>query len=107
MSEPVNVELSRRAERELLRLAARDRERIVLALRSLGIAPPPANLDIAPLRGRPPWLRLRVGDFRVLFRPLTMDERSGLKLAGERGYLVARVVNRRELERAVRILPLE
>lgn len=54
------------------------------------------NLDLTPLVGRQPWRRLRIGDYRVLYRDTDPDrgEASG-------GYLVARVVHRRDLERAV------
>ena len=47
------------------------------------------NLDVKPLRGLKPWLRLRVGDYRVVYR------RSGNAI------LVARVVSRQELEAAL------
>jgi hypothetical protein len=56
------------------------------------------QLDVRPLEGRKPWRRLRVGDWRILFRPLSSQE------SPSGGYLVARIVNRRELERAVREL---
>ncbi len=47
------------------------------------------NLDIKALRGVKPWLRLRVDDYRVVYR--------------QRGktILVARVVSRQELEAAI------
>ena len=59
------------------------------------------------LEGRPPWLRLRIGDWRVIFRPLDDIERAGLsQIRGESvepGTLyVDRVVNRRDLERIYR-----
>jgi mRNA-degrading endonuclease RelE of RelBE toxin-antitoxin system len=47
------------------------------------------NLDIKALKGLKPWLRLRVGDYRVVYRT------SG------RSILVARVVSRQELESAL------
>ncbi len=47
------------------------------------------NLDIKALRGVKPWLRLRVGDYRVVYR------HSGRRI------LVARVVSRQELESAI------
>jgi mRNA-degrading endonuclease RelE of RelBE toxin-antitoxin system len=50
------------------------------------------NLDVKALTGQTVWLRLRVGDFRVLYMP-----------AGKQ-WLVARVVNRRDLDKAVRSL---
>ncbi len=107
--EPQHIELSSRAERDLRRLQRRELARVLDALAGLVADPPPENLDVKQLAGRPGWLRLRVGDFRVLYRPLTEREQSQLVL--ERGtlegspiFLVARVVNRRELERAVRTL---
>ena len=50
------------------------------------------NLDIKPVTGSPPWLRLRVGDWRVLYRR-----------AGDR-ILVARIIHRSELQQAIRTL---
>ncbi len=47
------------------------------------------NLDIKRLKGVKPWLRLRVGDYRVVHR------QSGNTI------LVARVVSREELESAI------
>jgi len=60
---------------------------------------PPASADIVALRGRSPWLRLRIGDYRILFRALEQGEADAL--GAESGYLIARIVHRRELERAV------
>jgi len=51
------------------------------------------NLDIKPLRGHEPWQRLRVGEYRVIFR------RDG------DGTLVAAVVPRQALDAAVARLP--
>lgn len=85
------VELSRRAQRDLRGLDPQVRPRVIAALREdLAADPPPPNLDVKTLQGRAPWRRLRVGEHRVLFRP----EGDGL--------LVARVVDRRDLDRAVR-----
>lgn len=61
------------------------------------------GLDIVALQGRAPWRRLRSGDWRIIHRPLTPAEVKKLGRKG-RGYLVARVVNRRDLERAIRTL---
>ena len=103
---PSHVEISRRAQRDLRALPGRDRSRIVRALREdLVDDPPPQNLDIAALQSRAPWLRVRVGNWRVLCRPLGSDELAGLAGTAERGVLVARIVNRRDLERAVATLP--
>ena len=84
------VRFSRRAAKDLDRLSSPDARRVRAALSRLAI-PLPRDLDVVPLVGHPPWLRLRDGDFRVLFRP----ERA------RSTFLVVRVVNRRDLERAV------
>ncbi len=59
-----------------------------------------ASLDIKPLAGAAPWHRLRVGDYRILYRPVEPDEGADPKAR----WLVARVVHRRDLERAVATL---
>jgi mRNA-degrading endonuclease RelE of RelBE toxin-antitoxin system len=137
----VHVELLVKAKYDLKRLGpGRDRKAVIDALTvGLTAIPPPGNLDIKALKGAPPWLRLRVGDYRILYRPLTQTELEELedkkvvrklieqgepeelekelgKLIHKRprrrgrrteaGYLVARIVHRRDLDRAVRTLPL-
>ena len=86
-----HVLLATRAARDLRRLGpGPELDRIEAALQRLeGDA---ANLDIKPLTGSAPWLRLRVGDWRILFR--TADE----------AVLVARIIHRTELQQAVRTL---
>jgi len=94
-----HVELSRRAERDLGRLSAPDRRRLVRAIeQTLGQAPLPANADDRPLSGRAPWRRVRVGELRVLYREMTLDE---LPAGAARGRRIARIIHRRELHRAV------
>ncbi len=67
--------------------------------------PPPGNLDVKALQGRAPWMRLRVGDWRIIYRPLTREELHRLEVSEQaEGYLVARIVNRRDLERTLRTL---
>ncbi len=103
---PNHVELSRRAQRDLRALPQRDRGRIIRALQEdLAADPLPRNLDVVALQGRAPWLRLRSGDWRVLLRPLSAVELADVEGTAERGFLVARIVNRRDLERAVATLP--
>ena len=104
--------MSRRAVRDL-KAIPRDRlQRIVLPrLNGLATIPSPANLDVAPIRGHAPWLRLRAGDFRILFHQLTDAELDLLVLRrgavqGNVGFLIARIVDRSELERAVETLEL-
>jgi len=84
------VRFSRRAAKDLDRLSSPDARRVRAALSRLAI-PLPRDLDVVPLVGHAPWLRLRVGDFRVLFLPEGAPST----------FLVVRVVNRRDLERAV------
>jgi mRNA-degrading endonuclease RelE of RelBE toxin-antitoxin system len=102
-----HVELSTRARRDLRRLArGPDRKPILDALTvSLVAIPPPDNLDVKPLEGHAPWLRLRVGAYRILYRPLTTDELAAVsQQRGHRidaGCLVARIIHRRDLDRAV------
>lgn len=88
------IELAARTVRDLRRIDSAERRRIRQALDELAAGA--ENADVKALAGTAPWLRLRVGDWRVLYRPLSEDEGTGL--------LVARVVNRRDLLRAVRAL---
>ena len=93
------VVLSRRAERDLRRLGSGEAvARIRAALEAL--ARGEANLDIKRLAGAPPWHRLRVGDYRILYRPVDPTEAN----AQGAQWLVARIVNRRDLEGAVTTL---
>ena len=85
------VLLATRAARDLRRLGpGPELDRIEAALQRLGDSE--ANLDIKPLTGSAPWLRLRVGDWRVLFRQ------------ADAAVLVARIIHRSELQQAVRTL---
>lgn len=90
------IVLSRRAERDLRRIGRGEAlTRVREALEALAVGE--ANLDVKPLAGSVPWHRMRVGDYRVLYRTVEPDE------AGESDarFLVARIVHRRDLERAV------
>ena len=84
------IRFSRRAVKDLDRLSSPDAKRVLAALGRL-VTPRPRDLDVVPIVGRRPWLRLRVGDFRVLFRPEDAPST----------FLVVRVIDRRDLERAV------
>ncbi len=100
------VELSKRALRDLRRIDHRGRRRLLDLLEDdLAAEPHPANLDVKPLTGRAPWLRLRRGEHRVLYRPLTNDELKALAATELAGFLVERVIDRRDLERAASGLP--
>ena len=83
--------LSTRAERDLRRLGpGPELDRIEAGLRRL--IGGETNLDIKPVTGSAPWLRLRIGDWRILYRP-----------AGDQ-ILVARIIHRSELQQAIRTL---
>ena len=86
----MTIRLSSRAERDLRRLDNQVRRRVVDGLRALDVGAP--NLDVKALKGSVPWWRLRVGEHRVLYRGV------------EGGWLVERIVDRRDLERAIRSL---
>jgi mRNA-degrading endonuclease RelE of RelBE toxin-antitoxin system len=105
-----HVELSRRAAKDLRQLDKQAARRISDVLRrGLLAEPPPDNLDIKVLQGAEPWLRLRAGTYRILYRPLTPKElRSVLPHVPDadrsEGYLVGRIVHRRDLDQAVATL---
>ena len=94
------IELASRAVRDLRRIDRPTQRRVQQALNELAAGLETA--DVKPLVGVPPWMRLRVGDWRVLYRPLSAAEAAD----DGPGLLVARVVNRRDLLRAVRTLNL-
>jgi len=92
------IQLLPRAVRDLRRIDGPTRRRIAQALDALAAGA--ANTNVKALAGSAPWLRLRVGDWRVLYRPRSAVESA----ATGPGYIVARVVNRRDLLRAVSTL---
>ncbi len=97
-----HVLLAPAAERDLRALRhSPDLDRIQEALAS--VERTDADLDARPLEGRSPWRRLRDGDWRILFRPLSAAEVLERGLRG-RAYLVARIVNRKDLLRATKSL---
>jgi len=96
------VELSTRAVKDLRRLDRAMRDRVTRVLRDqLSLHARPSNVDVAPLQGRAPWSRLRPGSHRVIFRPLSAAELAVLDADERSGILVERVIQRRELERAI------
>ena len=93
------IVLARRAERDLRRIGAGEAlTGIREALESLATGA--TNLDIKPLAGNAPWHRLRVGDHRILYRSV----QSGEAVDSGALWLVARIADRRDLERAVSTL---
>lgn len=101
-----HVALSTRAARDLRGLAPTARDQVIADMReNLAANPPPDNANVKALQGAAPWLRLRSGDVRVLYRPMTNKELKAAAVeSGRRGFLVARVINRRELSKAIRSL---
>lgn len=91
MAEPLSsIKLAPRAIRDLKALDRQTRKRVQQAFAALSADA--ESLDIKPVTGHAPWRRLRVGEHRVLYREL--DETDSR-------YLVARVIDRRDLHRAV------
>jgi mRNA-degrading endonuclease RelE of RelBE toxin-antitoxin system len=100
-----HIELSKRALKDLRRIDHATRRRLLTLLEEdLAAEPQPPNLDVKPLVGRAPWLRLRRGDYRILYRPLTDAELHTLR-AKPAGFLVERIIDRGDLERATATLP--
>jgi mRNA-degrading endonuclease RelE of RelBE toxin-antitoxin system len=100
------VELSKRALRDLRRIDHKRRKRLLALLEDdLAAEPQPPNLDIKALAGRAPWLRLRRGEHRILYRPLTQAELQTLNADEQAGYLIERIIDRRDLEHAAASLP--
>lgn len=93
------VVLSRRAERDLRRIGpGADLARLRTALE--GLAGGATTLDAKPLAGFAPWHRMRIGDYRILYRAVDPGEAAD----ADARWLVARVVHRRGLQRAVSTL---
>lgn len=92
-----------RAEKDFRRLdgPTRNRVRSVIADK-LTVVPLPGNLDTKPLAGLSPWLRVRVGSHRIVCRPLTVAELHRTPAAA--GWYVARIIDRKELPRALKNL---
>jgi mRNA-degrading endonuclease RelE of RelBE toxin-antitoxin system len=92
MTDPLsNVKLAPRAIRDLQGLDLQTRKRVRQAFQALGADA--ANFDVKPVAGHTPWRRLRVGEQRVLYRELVDD--------ADAHYLVARVIDRRDLHRTI------
>ncbi len=92
MTDPLSkIKLAPRAVRDLKQLDRKTRKRVQQAFEALGTDA--ANLDVKTVAGHAPWRRLRAGEHRVLYREL--DDEADAR------YLVARVIDRRDLHRAI------
>jgi len=89
MANPFRVELTPIAQRQLENLAPALQHRLTTAMSRLGVDPWPSGAK--RLKGPDDILRIRVGDYRVLYRVI------GDRLV----VLVIRVGHRREVYRAI------
>lgn len=97
-----HVELSTRADKDLRQLDVSVRHRIESFIaKRLRVIPQPPNLDIRQLQGNAPWLRVRIGELRIICRRLSASELAARGVSAPLGYLIVRVVQRSELERAI------
>ena len=67
MNHPWRVIVLHSVEKKISVLQRAERERIQAAINSLADWPNVSGLDVKPLKGRPEW-RLRIGNWRVLFK---------------------------------------
>ena len=92
MTDPLSsIKLAPRAVRDMKGLDRQTRKRVQRAFQALEADA--ANLDVKPVAGHAPWRRLRAGEHRVLYRELADDP--------DARYLVARVIDRRDLHHAI------
>ena len=97
------VEVSPRAEKDYRRLEGPPRKRIQSVLaETLTAMPLPQNLDVKSLEGLAPWFRVRVEEYRIICRPLTARELRDFQAAA--GWYVARIIDRKDLPKAVKNL---
>jgi mRNA interferase RelE/StbE len=90
---PYRVALASQAERAVKQLAAEERKRIISALHALAEDPRPAGKHVKALQGaEAPFLRYRVGDYRIMYE---VDDKKG-------EVLLHAAVARKDLERWLR-----
>ncbi len=85
MDELFSLRLSRQAQRTLERLDVSARVRLARTLDRLQRNPFDPALDIRPLKGEPGALRLRVGEWRVIFEVDLVNRTIQVRLIGSRG----------------------
>lgn len=79
---------TKRALGDLRRIDYKSRKRLLdLLEHDLATEPQPANLDVKPLTGCVPWLRLLRGEYHVLYRPLTSSDLRALAATEQAGFL--------------------
>jgi len=66
--EKFRVELKETAARKLRKLPTKVSEKIVAALQELQSHPFPKGKKVKPFVGRPKTYRLRVGDYRIIYK---------------------------------------
>lgn len=104
----IHIRMSRRASRDIESInPGPDRHRLVRGtIEKLTTFVTDGAGDVTAIAGARPWLRLRVGDYRVLFRRLTENEVEMLNDTRDQrtdaGVLVERVIHRSDLSRALK-----
>jgi len=63
----MKIKLHKDAKKHLLRLSDKNRDRILKAINKL------PEGDVVPLKSRYPLLRLRIGDYRIIFEYIGDD----------------------------------
>jgi mRNA-degrading endonuclease RelE of RelBE toxin-antitoxin system len=106
-----HYELTTRAVRDLRKIDGHERKKLVANIERLIEIPQPKNLDVETITGHEPFCRLRVGDWRIIYRQLTEREMAILlmrrgTLGSTTGFMIERLVDRKYLERAVAALEL-
>lgn len=84
---PYTIDLRPRARRSLRQLGTITRRAIADAIDGLAVQPYPP--DVQTLKGHRPWLRTRVGDYRIIY---AVDNRA-------RTITIAEIGHRREIYR--------
>ncbi len=73
MPGPYRVETRPRVRKDLRKLEGAIRADVLSSMRALADDPRPAG--VRPLKGHRPWLRIRVGDYRIIY---AVDDREQL-----------------------------
>lgn len=79
-----SIYFTKRAAKDIEKLASRDRQRILVQIEQLKL-PLPTNLDIKAMVGFDHYYRLRHGQMRVIFEVDTVKDEIWIRLVGYRG----------------------